>query len=80
MNEVAYLRHVDYNTIVSMDQCHICMCQRTVAWTSNVTYVCDIELGDSTFKMKNKTVNTKKNLLWLSKDKTSWEVQDGEDV
>ena len=23
-----------------MDQCHLRMCQRTVVWTSNITYVC----------------------------------------
>ena len=41
----AYPRYV-YSIIirVSMDQCHIPMCHRAIAWTSDVTYVCVIGL------------------------------------
>ena len=31
-------------TIVSVDQCHIHMCHRTVEWTSNVASICAIGL------------------------------------
>ena len=31
---------------ISKDQCHIRMCHRAVAWTSDVAYVCSVGLRD----------------------------------
>ena len=31
---------------ISKDQCHIRMCHRAVAWTSDVTYVCAVGLRE----------------------------------
>ena len=56
----AYLRYVYrvaaypiyvYRNSVSVDQCHIYMCYRAVAWVSDVTYVCAIELRGLKVKM-----------------------------
>ena len=42
----AYPRFVHYDR-VSVDQCHILLCPRTVAWTSDITYTCAIGLRGS---------------------------------